>query len=440
MPSIHFFLLLGPHGRLREIFSSRPDEVLENAVKQPNNLLQRLSHSQTYLSSIGGTPFLITSEGVRNGDNGEIKGLLMLATPIDNDLLQYSQNSLGRNGLVALVKNSTGEIIASSRPLAIPPGALEDDLRKDFLITGKSYFDYGSSDLQMHFISLLPQSRYVSLSKKLLQTDRLNRAITGVALLACIFFLLLFIVRKINKLKTSMDAFAVEKLRAAPHSNLGGDQLYVLEDRFTELKQEILDAQAELQSEEEKNRQLIRERLEMEAHQHLHELLEDVTERLGIGVIVVDKAGGRAANNKMETFAVNFGSLEKFTDPLENSELALVDGQGVEHIFHISKPETMVMEDEIVLVQEITSRRRAEKERERLIEELQVALANVRTLSGFLPICASCKKIRDDQGYWNQLEAYISSHSDALFSHGICPDCIKKLYPDIDLDLSDNDT
>jgi hypothetical protein len=100
----------------------------------------------------------------------------------------------------------------------------------------------------------------------------------------------------------------------------------------------------------------------------------------------------------------------------------------------------MVMEDEIVLVQEITSRRRAEKERERLIEELQVALANVRTLSGFLPICASCKKIRDDQGYWNQLEAYISSHSDALFSHGICPDCIKKLYPDIDLDLSDNDT
>lgn len=71
-------------------------------------------------------------------------------------------------------------------------------------------------------------------------------------------------------------------------------------------------------------------------------------------------------------------------------------------------------------------------ERERLIVELTDALAKVKTLSGMLPICASCKKVRDDTGYWNQIEVYISEHSDALFSHGICPDCEKKAYEELD--------
>lgn len=75
--------------------------------------------------------------------------------------------------------------------------------------------------------------------------------------------------------------------------------------------------------------------------------------------------------------------------------------------------------------------KRAETVRERLIEELQEALARVKTLSGLLPICASCKKIRDDKGYWNQIETYIEAHSEADFSHSICPECARKLYPEL---------
>jgi sigma-B regulation protein RsbU (phosphoserine phosphatase) len=70
-----------------------------------------------------------------------------------------------------------------------------------------------------------------------------------------------------------------------------------------------------------------------------------------------------------------------------------------------------------------------DREKDELIARLQEALENVRKLSGLLPICSSCKKIRDDKGYWKQIEQYISEHSEALFSHGICPDCVKKLYP-----------
>lgn len=79
---------------------------------------------------------------------------------------------------------------------------------------------------------------------------------------------------------------------------------------------------------------------------------------------------------------------------------------------------------------DITQKRRAETERQELINELQTALSEVKKLSGFLPICAHCKKIRDDKGYWKQVEIYIREHSEAEFSHSICPECTKKYYPE----------
>lgn len=72
--------------------------------------------------------------------------------------------------------------------------------------------------------------------------------------------------------------------------------------------------------------------------------------------------------------------------------------------------------------------------------DLQKALDEIKTLRGIIPICSSCKKIRDDQGYWNQIEVYLRDHSDAEFSHGICPECLKRLYPDVNLDTETQQT
>jgi PAS domain S-box-containing protein len=80
--------------------------------------------------------------------------------------------------------------------------------------------------------------------------------------------------------------------------------------------------------------------------------------------------------------------------------------------------------------QDITERKKAEEEKEKLIKELQEALAKVRTLSGLLPMCSSCKKIRDDKGYWIEVERYISKRAEVDFSHAVCPECMKKIYPD----------
>ncbi len=91
----------------------------------------------------------------------------------------------------------------------------------------------------------------------------------------------------------------------------------------------------------------------------------------------------------------------------------------------------------LAAVMDIREHKRAEEERERLIAELQEALAKIKTLKGLIPICASCKNVRDDQGYWQQVEVYIREHSEAEFSHGLCPDCARELYPEFYEDEGD---
>jgi PAS domain S-box-containing protein len=80
---------------------------------------------------------------------------------------------------------------------------------------------------------------------------------------------------------------------------------------------------------------------------------------------------------------------------------------------------------------DITERKNLEKQRDQYVLELKAALERVKTLSGLLPICASCKNIRDDQGYWQQVEGYIMQHSQAKFTHSLCPECVKRLYPEV---------
>ena len=80
------------------------------------------------------------------------------------------------------------------------------------------------------------------------------------------------------------------------------------------------------------------------------------------------------------------------------------------------------------IARDISERQRAKAELERLVRDLMDALAQVKTMKGLLPICASCKKIRSDENYWQTIETYIEKHSEASFTHGICPDCAQKLY------------
>ena len=116
----------------------------------------------------------------------------------------------------------------------------------------------------------------------------------------------------------------------------------------------------------------------------------------------------------------------------ENMEVPFRRKDGSRIIAMLSaKPITLHGSPHIISVaRDITARKEAEEALHEERRRLQKALDEVKTLRGIVPICANCKKIRDDKGYWNQVEMYISAHSEAEFSHGICPECVNKLYPE----------
>ena len=117
-----------------------------------------------------------------------------------------------------------------------------------------------------------------------------------------------------------------------------------------------------------------------------------------------------------------------------NGELMVIHKDGREFPIWLSASMVMGERDQPVamvgVIKDMTRRKEAEKEKEALISELQEALSKIKTLSGLLPICAWCKKIHDDKGYWKKVETYVEEHSDASFTHGICPECLKKVSPD----------
>jgi len=128
---------------------------------------------------------------------------------------------------------------------------------------------------------------------------------------------------------------------------------------------------------------------------------------------------------KVTGFAV--GGVDYITKPVQEAEvLARVQTHVALHTL-----QRQLAAQNAQLRQEIAERQRVEAEHERLIGQLQEALANIKTLRGLVPICAVCKKIRDDTGYWNQLERYLMTHTEAEFSHGICPECTQRRYPDL---------
>ena len=147
------------------------------------------------------------------------------------------------------------------------------------------------------------------------------------------------------------------------------------------------------------NRDFLRAMAPREQHQAVRQALERA---LGGQVVRDQENQMRAQGGKLLTFHWNCARLE--------------DSEG--------QPLGVIISG-----QDISERKQAEQERERLIKDLQSALAEIKTLSGMLPICANCKKVRDDSGYWRQIEAYVEQHSSAEFSHGLCPDCARQLYP-----------
>jgi PAS domain S-box-containing protein len=192
--------------------------------------------------------------------------------------------------------------------------------------------------------------------------------------------------------------------------------------------------------------------------------LRDITSNLAEGLYVLDQAGTitfmnpeaerllgwtrEELNEKGAHDLVHYRKADGTTLPLEDCEMHTVILSGKNYasvdevfvrkdgtVFPISVVTSPIWEEgkivaAVTAFRDISRQKELEQERSQLILAYEDALSNIKTLKGLVPICASCKKIRDDKGYWNYLEVFIQERTGAEFSHGICPDCATKLYPD----------
>lgn len=216
------------------------------------------------------------------------------------------------------------------------------------------------------------------------------------------------------------------------------------------------------------NREIsLRERAER-ASKEAERLLRSVLDSSSDAIMVSDRQGHIILRNAvmaryhlnvppdvpLEQWSQSFGIFQRDkATPLPAAELPLVRaaiyGESVDNVevyirppgwetgrWHLASARPLLdgagrSRGGIVVLRDINERKLLEEDRDRLIVELYKSLANVKTLTGLLPICAGCKKIRNDEGYWTQVEDYITQHSGATFTHGLCPDCVSGLYPEV---------
>jgi methyl-accepting chemotaxis protein len=147
--------------------------------------------------------------------------------------------------------------------------------------------------------------------------------------------------------------------------------------------------------------------------------LVSVTKRFQSGDLAV-----RTGLSGKDEFSEVGRAFDQMAEKIERDSLAIAENE--ENLKRINGQ----------LRQEIVERKQTEDERNRLIDQLRVAISRIKTLTGLLPVCSACKKIKNDNGEWQQMEEYIRNHTEADFSHGICPECMEKLYPDYILKTS----
>ncbi len=249
---INFGLLIDERGLVREVYQAQPAAPPASLLRS-SKLHRQLSRNQSFLTEIDGKPFLLTSESLP-GSKGATASL-MLAAQLDDEFLMSSKRDAGFEGEIeVLAGGEEPRIVASNRPDIVPAGAKLSDLRNDYLIIGKSFFDSGASDLLLQLTTLISKREFRKLNDAIMTAERLQRAIVALALIAAFAFIIYCITRRIRRLTDTITDLSQHRLNLEPARRVErGDELCGLEDQFRHFTDEILESHERL---EQSNRQL----------------------------------------------------------------------------------------------------------------------------------------------------------------------------------------
>ncbi|HKJ76173.1 MAG TPA: hypothetical protein VKA64_03130, partial [Gammaproteobacteria bacterium] len=238
-----YALLIGPDGRVQEVYHSWESEVPEPLL-EPHALLRETSHDQTRMTRIAGRPFLVASQAIA-GEADRPRATVMLATPIDNEFLMASQE-LGATGEVTalITHGSPARVIASSDPGRVEPGDSVAALQERFMIAANPHFDYGASDLQLRLATLVPLQKMEAQVDTLLGVERRENLFAAGVFILVASLLMYLVTRRIERVGRRIRAFSdqVSGQQSPGETRSGGDQLIQLEEEFQRLTEEVEEA------------------------------------------------------------------------------------------------------------------------------------------------------------------------------------------------------
>ncbi len=238
---ISYALLMDGKGNVREVYQSLP-EPPPLSLLRPDNLLRQLSFNQSLMTNVDGVPFVITAQPVFSRQK-EIIAILMIASPLNDDFLIASQGLSNERITVALVSGGEPVILASNRPDDLPAGTSLGKIKDRYRITGKSFFDTGSSDLLVEFISLISNDEYDKISRSILFAGREQRAIAVFILISVFASIMLWITRRIGHLTWHIADFSERVLHEKVEGSSRGDELNILDEKFHRLTEEVVSSQ-----------------------------------------------------------------------------------------------------------------------------------------------------------------------------------------------------
>lgn len=352
----HDALLLGPDGRVQEVYHNRYQEegepLLPPSLVQPSTLLRKLSHSQAYMTLLDGLPHVITTEEIAD-ERGRLLAILLLCTPIDDDFLAQAKESSGTKSILTLLDPQADRILASSDVRTLTPGKPVASLQRDFLMIGKSFFDYGSSDLELQFASFIATARTQQVVQQLLARESQRRGILALILISFFSLLTLSIALRVRRLNHVVKQLSYEHLGITTHRGRG-DEIRQLENQFKDLSEELDRAQHENVS--------LHGRI-VDSENQLRSL-RVVTELLSVGVIIDSTQGVKSYNRLMDALVADFGGCEPFLlgEGQHSVELRLPDRSGHTRFFSLEHHDSLGPRG--VLVRETTHQRRLEEERD----------------------------------------------------------------------------
>lgn len=252
-----YAVLIDPQGNVREVYQDGKDPV-PPALLHPGPLMIEMSRQQSYLLTLDAVPFLVTS-ALYTDASGKPSATLMLATPINEQFLIAALGGSTDRGVTALLTpGDNSRVLTSSDPLKIPPGAPLEELQGNYLMTGKEFFDYGSSELSLKFASFLSMAEVNSVTGTLIMKERKERALSALVLIAAFAIVTFYITQRIQRLTRRVADFSQHTLGVHQKEELyRGDQLHILEERFRQLTVEVVRSREIIKRDAEEQTRLI---------------------------------------------------------------------------------------------------------------------------------------------------------------------------------------